>query len=639
MKMTVIGIDLGTTYSAVAAFIDGETEIVDLEGASILPSIVSIHPRSGKVIIGKSAKNNQINNPQDTIVEIKRKMGESKRVAFGQETYLPQEISAMILRRLKELAENHFGEEITGVVISCPAYFKDEARHATKEAGELAGLNVLRIVNEPTAAAYAYGLMQGKDTDKERLMMVYDLGGGTFDVTVIKILAGNVEVIGTGGDPQLGGGNFDDRIVEWMFEKLEKTHADYMASLNEPQKQALKIRLKLYAEDGKKQLCGPPPREAHQFQIPSIATFEGRPVPFNEILTMDEFNKQIEERMLKSLECLDEAMKVPKEKHNYTENHLTDILLVGGSTRVPYIRQLLQERYPNVPLRGVESGINPDEIVARGASIVAAQLDPDSDEFIDTELTDVTGHTLSVAVFDPQQNREILHPLIPKETPIPTKSKHQFATSGNMTPMAKVRIYQGEATDPNGKDTPMIGEFIIEVERRQEPTPLEIGLNLDANGLLIAHATDLITQRQVKCEINYDDNAQMSKEELARRRAELAQQIGRKMSRAANPLEAKAQSTAESATGWAKPERPSQPLDTKATTTPPIASDDPLAVMNPIVHSLHQKAITNFMHIPADQQQQVMQLVSGISQAVEAGDQTTVMRLGMELQPFLANIP
>jgi molecular chaperone DnaK (HSP70) len=410
----------------------------------------------------------------------------------------------------------------------------DEPRHATKEAGELAGLNVLRIVNEPTAAAYAYGLLQD-EPDKERLVMVYDLGGGTFDVTVLKMLGGSVEVIGTGGDPELGGSNFDDRIVDWMEEQLEETDPEFLASLSEAGMEMLRTRLKFHAEEGKMILCGPPERDAHHFAIAQIGTYEGRPVAFEGTLTMEEFERRIEDLMQNSLSHLDEAMKVPKEKHKYTEEHLTDILLVGGSTRVPYVRRLLEERYPHVPLRGLASGINPDEIVARGASIVAAQVDPDSEEWVDTQLIDVTGHTLSVAVFDERLRREILFPLIPKETPIPTSAKHRFYCEWRAPPIAKVRIYQGEGEEIT-TEVMMIGEFIIEIQPRPEPAPVEIGLELDASGLLIAHATDLMTQRQVKCEISYKDSTQLPKEELDRKRAALEAMMKQRMTRSENTL-------------------------------------------------------------------------------------------------------
>jgi molecular chaperone DnaK len=634
--MAVIGIDLGTTYSAAAQFVDGETEIIYIEGRPTLPSVVGVD-RRGRIVIGHRAKRNQADNPQDTIVEIKRKMGKKgETVMLGGQQRTPQEISSLILRRIRELAEEELGEPVTGAVISCPAYFMDEPRHATKEAGELAGLNVLRIVNEPTAAAYAYGLLQD-EPDKERLVMVYDLGGGTFDVTVLKMLGGSVEVIGTGGDPELGGSNFDDRIVDWMVEQLEETDPEFLASLSEGGMEALKTRLKFHAEEGKMILCGPPPRDAHHFAISQIGKYEGRPVSFEGTLTMEEFERRIDDLMQGSIRHLDEAMTVPKEKHKYTEEHLTDILLVGGSTRVPYVRKLLEERYPHVPLRGLESGINPDEIVARGASIVAAQVDPDSEELVESQLIDVTGHTLSVAVFEERLGHEILFPLIPKETPIPTSAKHHFASAGQMAPYSKVRIYQGEGEEIT-PEVMMIGEFIIEIQPRMEHTPLEIGLDLDANGLLVAHATDMLTTRQVKCEINYDDSAQIPQEELDRKRAELEATMKQRMARAENPLDGVPGAPPAPPSGWTQPQPPAQPVEPVPPPPPAGPPGDPLATMNPIVYDLYQRAIQNFARIPPDRQPVVMQLVGEIGQAAQAGDQTKVMELGLQLQQQVSGL-
>ncbi len=639
--MAVIGIDLGTTYSAAARFIDGETEIIYLEGRPTLPSVVGVD-RRGRIVIGWRGKRNQVDRPQDTIVETKRKMGQKGiKVTLGGKQYTPQEISAMILSRIKELAKEDLGEDITGVVISCPAYFKDEPRHATKEAGELAGLNVLRIVNEPTAAAYAYGL-QLEDTDQKRLAMVYDLGGGTFDVTILEMLGGSVEVIGTGGDPLLGGGNFDDRIVEWMLEQIQATNPAFINSLDEAQMQALKTRLKSHAEEGKKILCGPPPREAYEFQIAKVAVYQGRPVSFQGTLTMKAFERRIEDLMQNSLKHLDEAMKVPKEKHYYTETDITDILLVGGSTRVPYVRRLLEERYPGVPLRGVAEGVNPDEIVARGASIVAAQADPDTEEVLLTQLVDVTGHTLSVAAMDLRLGREILDPLIPKETQIPTSAKHNFVSAGNYTPMSKVRIYQGEGMELHG-DVTMIGEFIIEIERRAEPTPLEIGLSLDENGLLVAHATDLTTQRQVKCQINYDDSTQIPQEELERRRRELAEAMKQRQQTSENVLDGVPRAPPIPAPQPVPPMPGPRPVSPGPQQSPPgrqprAPAGDPLAAMNPIVHNLVQRATQGFARIPADRQQMVMQLVGQITRAAQAGDAMQVMQLGLQLQQLLSGV-
>src|SRR5205085_341173 len=412
--MAVIGIDLGTTYSAAARVIDGRPEIILLEGEPKLPSVVGLQ-KSGKIAVGKTAKRNQAKYPQDTIVEIKRKMGENVAVRLGDKTFKPQEISAMILRKIIEETESELGEEVTGAVISCPVYFKEPARQAIQEAGELAGLKVLRIINEPTAAAYAYGIRADQHEQKEQLYLVYDLGGSTFDMTVIRMCAGSLAVIGTGGDPVLGGGNFDERIVDWLLNEHIFNDPDYAGykeavtgpAMSEGRKrdEALRLRLKSYAEEGKKQLCVMP-AGAYHFYISGVDVYQGRPVVLDAVLTMAKFEDLIRDLLEHSLQCVDEALSAPKEKYNYTETDLTAILLVGGSTRVPLVRRLLAQRFPNTPIYGQEQGINPDEIVALGASLVAAEQDPESDEVSEHLLMDVTGHTLSVADETRQESRE-----------------------------------------------------------------------------------------------------------------------------------------------------------------------------------------------------------------------------------------
>lgn len=630
--MAVIGIDLGTTYCAVSSKINGEMEIIQLEGNPTMPSVVGVQA-SGKIAVGSTAKRNQAKNPQDTVIEVKREMGSQIKVRLGQKEMTPQEISALILSKIKELSENEIGEEITGAVITCPAYFKEPRRGATQEAGQMAGLNVLRVLNEPTAAAYAYGIAR-KDEGKENLFLVYDLGGGTFDVTVVSMIGGNLEVIGTGGDPELGGGNFDDRIVDWMVEHLEKIEG-YAATLADEKRRTLRLRLKAYAEEAKIKLCGPPETAEYQFQLPSIDKLDGKPVPFREVLTMEKFEELIFNLIKNSMKWIDEAMRVPKEEHNYTEEHLTEILLVGGSTRVPLIRKVLAERFPNTPIRGIESGINPDEIVAMGAGIIASEIDPDSDEVSENDLVDVTGHSLSVAIFSQEENKEYLHALVPKETPIPTTATHTFASSGNFQSQAKVRIFQGEGRDLDPEKVTMVGEFIINIDSIKESIPIDIGLDLDDNGILLAHATNKITGQQEKCELNYNDSAKMSAEEVKQKQAQLEAQKNAVIGRTANPLD-------ENSPGMQPPPAAqSAGMSMGATAGQPQApppSGNVRDGMNPIVRNLYDKAMNSFDSIPADRQMQVMQLIGDIENATKAGDQATVMSFYAPLKQLLDGI-
>ena len=642
--MAVIGIDLGTTYSAAARFVNHQTEIIMLDGNPTLPSVVSVLP-SGKIAVGWTAKRNQAKNPQDTIVEVKRKMGGMDdstgmpvKVTLGQIERMPQEVSAMILSRIKDLAEEQLGEPIDGVVISCPAYFKDPQRQATKEAGQIAGLKVLQIVNEPTAAAFAYGLGQAGDS-KERLALVYDLGGGTFDVTIIKMIGGSIEVIGTGGDPQLGGGNFDDKIVEWMGNQLKANSSsrEYAASLSEEQWKTLRMRLKFYAEEIKKKLCGPPVLPEHRVRIAQIDQFGGRPVVFDATLTMDEFEASIQDLLKRSMHWLDEAMKVPADKYHFTEEDITDVLLVGGSTRVPLVRKMLEQRFGLKRLRGMEDGIDPDEIVARGASMVAVQADRYSGEVVKAKLVDVTGHTLSVAVFDPQKGREVLHPLIPKETKIPTSGNHLFSSMGDYQNQILVKVYQGEGQEITN-DTTKIGEFMVTIEKLKEQIPLEIGLQLDKNSLLIAHATNQKTGQQVKCELQYKGGTQIPPEELERRQAQLEADLERGVGRSFNPLDGAAQNAAQAPAGWAQPGRPSQPAEPAMPASSVPGGMGGAAAMNPIAQNLISKAVSSFGRIPPDRQMPVMQAVTDLQTAMQTGDQMRVMMVASQLAKLLEGV-
>jgi molecular chaperone DnaK len=638
--MAIIGIDLGTTYSAAARCVDGRPEIILLDSEPTLPSVVGLQ-KNGKIAVGKVAKRNQPKSPQDTVVEVKRLMGSGQTVRLGDKTFTPQELSAMILRRIKELAEAELGEPVTGAVITCPAYFTDPQRGATKEAGEIAGLKVLHIFNEPTAAAYAYGLSHGND-DSVKLFLVYDLGGGTFDVTVIRMTAGQLKVIGTGGDAKLGGGDFDDAIVGWIMEHLAKIPG-YLSSLNDERKAALRMRLKWYAEEGKKALCNSQSGDPFKFQIPQVDVHQGQPVVFNEPLTMAKFEELIAPLVERSLKCIATALEVPQKKHQYTEKDLTAILLVGGSTRVPLVRTELAKRFPNTPIWGQDKGINPDEIVALGASIKAAEADPESDQAPAGVLLDVTGHTLSVAVFDERRGREVLHCIIPKETQIPTEAAHRFSSKGDFQELCRIKVFQGEGEEINPAQVTMIGEFDIRIAPIAGPTPLRVGLALDVNGILLAHATDEFSGKRAECRVNYTGSARIPPEQLARKKVELEQHLNAVIGQTANPLDGPNRAAGRNA--WAPPlPPPPEPLAAPASrapagAAPPAATPgDVTAVMNPIMRNLYNRAINSFDRIPPDRQALVMQLVTDIELAARAGDQQKLMTFFPQLSQALQGV-
>ncbi|RLE00978.1 MAG: hypothetical protein DRJ13_07625 [Bacteroidetes bacterium] len=556
---------------------------------------------------------------------------EKEKVRLGKQTFSPQQISGMFLKEIKKLAEEELGEEVTGAVITCPAYFKDPQRNAIREAGQIAGINVLSILNEPTAAAYAYVVAQEIE-DKENLFIVYDLGGGTFDVTVISSIAGQLEVLGTGGDPNLGGGDFDDCIVEWMLDRIKEIYPEYHASLDKEMLKVLRIKLKSYAEDAKKALCGPP-LEEYKFTLASIDRFEGLPLPFEEVLTMKEFESMINALVDKSMESIDTAMEVPKSKtYNYTEDDITEILLVGGSTRVPLIRKKLSERFPGKPLRGPESGINPDEIVAMGAAIKASEHDPDNTEVLDHSMVDVTGHSLSVAVYDDDEKKMVLSIIIHKETPIPIDASHSFRSHGEGQSQVNIKVYQGEAKYPEDKDAMMIGEYLMEIDPIKKPTPLLVGLQIDEDGILIATATNKNNGNMVTCEINYDDSTQMSPEDLKKKQAALEATLQGQVGSTENPLDAKGGNGASSNVSTTAP----PPPGTKVTQAAESGNMTSVAEqMNPVVRNLYKKAIENFDEIPDKSKIEVMQIVGEMELAARNGDQSRLMELYTPLNQII----
>lgn len=685
--MAVIGIDLGTTYSAAAVFVDGEARIVHLEGHTTQPSVMSL-AKGGRILIGERAKRNQAASPENTIVESKRLMGMTdaqgrpRTLRLGEKDYLPQEVAAQILTQIRTWAEAELNEPVAGAVISCPAYFKNPQRAAIEEAAMMAGLKLLRIVNEPTAAAYAYGVRENRQgepvaSDKTRLFVVYDLGGGTFDVTVMR-MSGTLEVIGTGGDPNLGGGNFDDCIVDWMVEKLKVSDPAFMASLDTTARDVLRLKLKYFAEECKKKLCdeynakldeGVPHDQidvVYTFQISSVANWEGKPVVFRHRLTISEFDEMILPLLDPgSLRWVDEALKVPREKHSFEENDITAILLVGGSTRVPLVRRVLQRRFPGIALWGMERGINPDEIVALGAALIAAEADPDNDDPLEIPPPpDVTGHTLSIEVRNSELNRDELLPIVVKDTPIPCVGKHRVVGAGKFTTSSRIRVYQGEGIELNPEHVMMIGEFVISYAPIEEPTPLEITLSLDRNGLLIATAQNLLTGEAEKCEVNYQGSAQLSPDQIAARQAQLAQdrEVGVKTAQgmlgldgatpagtaatrpAPSPAKAAPASgtagashmTGASGVSGASGMSGSSPPAGHASPVPPAQSAAATDLkMNPFVAQVYQSAMLAAPKLSPEKQSQLFPLLAELAQTATTGDMVAQMQLCAQISVMI----
>ncbi|MEO5334183.1 MAG: Hsp70 family protein [Magnetococcus sp. YQC-5] len=469
IKEVVIGIDLGTTNSEVAIFNEGRVEVIpDAQGRKILPSFVGI-AEDGSILVGEEARNQYVVFPERTIRSIKRRMGESERVVMAGQHYLPQEISAMILKRLKEIAEGHLGQTIRQAVITVPAYFSDAQRQATREAGEIAGLQVLRMINEPTAAALVYeaGQQEGKK------ILVYDLGGGTFDVSVVRIEQGVVEVISSHGDNHLGGDDFDEKIVEHVLAHVqEKQGVDIR---NSPHAMA---RIRRAAEAAKRYLSDHPYARIEEEYLLEL---KGKPVHLSLELSRDAYEEMITPFIDRTLEAVHIALQGSK----LTASDVESILLVGGATRTPLVVKRLEEIFGLRP-RGE---VDPDLCVAMGASIQAASV---QGQKVSAVLVDVTPYTFGVSAFGElygMPSPDMFVPVIHKNTPIPTHKSEVFYTMVENQKHVEVKVYQGENLD--ARKNRLIGEFMVEgLGPAPEHSPVVMRMDLDADGMLHVAATE-----------------------------------------------------------------------------------------------------------------------------------------------------
>lgn len=496
----VIGIDLGTTYSAVSVWDYDKKEVVVIPtavGENTLPSVVGIDDEK-KVIVGAPAQRRRVLDPQNTIIEIKREMGEystppqanssgvPKRVPFRGRDYLPQEISAFILAELKRQAETFLGEEIHDAVITVPAYFKEPQRGATQDAGAIARLNVKQLLNEPTAAAVSFGA-DLLDDGKTHLYLVYDLGGGTFDVSIIEVGGKNVSIVGTGGNSRLGGGDFDNRITDWAVAEIRKRH-----NVDLSHDEQAKARIKDVAQRRKRELSAATTTVLDlMYLTPTVSV--------NLTLTRAVFNSLIEDLLRQSLDCVGEAIESASKTRAIRKEDIEQVLLVGGSTRIPRVRAMLAEFMDHLQDKDIRSDINPDEAVACGAALVARGHSPstgfegqeidllaagaitqaDKEEATSLVLQDVTSHTLGILV-----NDQDFHRIIPKESRIPAEKTEGGFTNRGPSSSVDVLIYQGE-NDIAFENT-LIGKLPIPLP---EPKPrghwkFEVNFSLDNDGLL-----------------------------------------------------------------------------------------------------------------------------------------------------------
>ena len=491
----IIGIDLGTTNSCVAVMEGGKpTVIANTEGARTTPSVVAF-TKNGERLVGEPAKRQAVTNADKTIASIKRDMGTDRGRTIDGKKYSPQQISAMILQKLKADAESYLGEKVTEAVITVPAYFNDAQRQATKDAGKIAGLEVKRIINEPTAAALAYGL----DNEKEQKIMVYDLGGGTFDVSIIEIGDGVIEVLSTNGDTRLGGDDFDQRIIDWIIREFKAEEGIDLSG----DKMALQ-RMKEAAEKAKKELSS---ATTTNINLPFItATAEG-PKHFDKNLTRAKFEELISDLVEKTAIPVQNAMRDAGLKNS----DLGKVLLVGGSTRIPCVQEKVQALTGHEPSKT----LNPDECVAIGAAIQGGKLAGDAGAG-DILLLDVTPLTLSIETMG-----GIATPLIERNTTIPTKKSQVFPTAADNQTAVDINVLQGERKF--ARDNKSLGQFRLDgIPPAMRGVPqIEVTFDIDANGIVNVSAKDLGTGKEQHITITAGSN--MSDEDIERAVKEAAQ--------------------------------------------------------------------------------------------------------------------